>query len=1259
MRDILTIAASLVILVLTIALVGPWFVDWTAHRGWVEAELSRVSGARVQVSGPIDLKLLPVPRLELQTVHVSSTRGEGPSLDVASVKLELAAASLLRGELRFTDAEVERPQLTLLRYPDGSVVLPRMPNFAPSGVQVEKISWRNGSLAFRPVEDGTPFVVGGLDFTGEAASLIGPFKGSGVLRLGGEPIRYRFNTAQIEGDRLRLKAIVDESALAPRADLDGALTFKRDGQGVKPTFEGTGAFSATDEIGGAPVPWKLSGPLKADTAMASLEGADLRAGDEERAIAATGGVTLAFAPTPQVTAQFAARQLDFDRLFAGGQDGEPAGRRLAALASGAVADPSLSERLPFPVSVALTSPAATLAGETLTDLRAELALAPGAAPRMKLAVAGPARSSVAMDGAVETGAAAAFRGRIDLSLRDLPRFSDWLEQSLPGEAKRLRDLPFRALDLAGEVEFSSAGALGRKLSLRLDRSQLAGTMAFTRAAGRERARLFADLTSDALDLDGIPELAGPTRLAADMDLSLSLEARAVRLERFGAGFVDAGRIGVKLTKDAGGIRVERFAIENIGGANLSATARIDGDGAQVDAKLDAARLGDLASLVQRVAPGPFADALAKRATALSPARLTLAARGAGADPLEDIRIEGTARGTKLEATAKGRLDALESVASAENADAVMLLRQLGFDTLPLAGVGPGRIDMRAKGGLANGFETSILAKAARGEAAFDGRVSLADAGWKGEARLRTPDATPILRALAVVLPDADASLGLDASAKVQRSGKDLSIADLSGVAAGVFVNGALRAEGEGEARRWSGQLKVDRLALPTLAALALGPMPAPLRGALWPEQKLSPGLPDAPRADLRIEAGAFDLSEGLAAQNAAFDFHLAPGSVSIDGAQMALGGGKLAGGVVFRRDGATASIAGKIDLANAPLPAGPVSGALSGHVEFTSTGQTYAALAGGLAGGGRIEAAPLDIAGADAAAITRLIRTADAGGVNIDETEMRARLAREMEAAPLTIPRVPLDMSIAAGVARLASPGDARPRVEIAYDMRQLKAEARVALAAPAAPKDWSGALPAATVVWQGRLGAMQRSVEAAPLLNAISARAIAREAARVEALEADIRERAYFNRRQKAFEFMRQREREVAAFEEEQRRAQAEAAKRADEAKRAQAEEARRQQAEDAKRAQAEEAKRAQAEEARRRAEQERLRARPQADNGVSRVTDNPMPQDAAAQRRRASEILRQRAEESLRAVQPRPPAPIPAPHLAPAPDPLASGPY
>jgi uncharacterized protein involved in outer membrane biogenesis len=1148
LRDILTLVAGALILVLTAALIGPWFIDWTAHRGWVESELSRVSGARVRVTGAVDLKILPVPRLELARVHVSGARGDGPVLDIAAVRLELAAASLLRGELRFTDALLERPQMTLVRQPDGALVLPRMPDFAPNDVQVERLTIRDGSVALRRPQEAQPIVVGGLDFLGEASSLIGPFKGAGQIKIGSEPVKWRFSSAQIENERLRVKIIVDESPLAPRADLEGVLSFAEAPSGVRPAFEGAAVFSGTDRIAGVPVVWRLAGAIVADASGARMDGAEMRAGDEERALAASGHVSLGFGERPHLEAQFAARQFDVDRLFDAGLRGAlSAGERLVSLAAAALSDSGLSESLPFPVHVILSSPAAVLAGETLSDLRAEVRLDPQAAPRIAFAAQGPARSAISLDGSVETGAAAAFRGKVDLSLRDVARFSDWLSLSLPDAARRLRELPFRLLDLEGDVDVSAAGALGRRLTLRLDRSEARGTMAFTRATGAEPARLFADLSSDALDLDGIPELSGPARFAAGMDLSLGLEARAVRLERFGAGFVDAGRIGLKLVKDGRNVRLERFAIENIGGANVSANARFEERESVFEARVDAARLGELAALVQRLAPGPLADQFARRATALSPARLSVSGRGRGADLLQDLRIEGAVRGTRVSAIAQPAGESIDVSLSAENPDAILLLRQLGFEPLPLSNQGAARLGLRARGSSAHGFETSAQLNAARSEFFYDGRilgpVSALEA--KGAARLRSSDLAPFLRLMAVVLPDASLALPSEATADLSIAQGQIALERVSGMIGGSFVSANLRNLLEGESRRFEGEVKVDRISAQALAALALGPMPVPARQAIWPEQKFAPGLIDPSRIDLRIEAAHFDLSETRAARDARFDLRIAPGLVALEKAQMNFAGGRLGGQFTLRRDGASASLAGHADLADIAWLLGPLDAKASGRVDFTSTGQSHAALAAGLAGSGRIVLANARLAGADPAAIGRLIDHAEANRLNIEESDLRARLLRELERAPLALPQQAYELAMAAGVLRLSPENDSATRFSLSYDMRNLAAGLRVELISPHAPRDWQGAAPSAAVIWQERAGGFQRMVDFGPLFATISARAILRESARIEVLEADIRERAAFNRRVRADDFMRRRGREIGLWQEEQRRREVELQRR------------------------------------------------------------------------------------------------------------------
>ena len=92
-------------------------------------------------------------------------------------------------------------------------------------------------------------------------------------------------------------------------------------------------------------------------------------------------------------------------------------------------------------------------------------------------------------------------------------------------------------------------------------------------------------------------------------------------------------------------------------------------------------------------------------------------------------------------------------------------------------------------------------------------------------------------------------------------------------------------------------------------------------------------------------------------------------------------------------------------------------------------------------------------------------------------------------------------------------------------------------------PKYWSGAPPQANLTWKGPWPQLERRVDAAALASGLAAANIARDSERLAALDADIRERAFFNRRLKALEQERERERqrqiaEQQASDDEKRRA-------------------------------------------------------------------------------------------------------------------------
>lgn len=223
MRDSLTVLAVLLILLLTAALVGPYFVDWRAQRELIEVRLTQAIGEPAHIGGAIELRLLPTPYLSLENVELADETAP-IRLAVAKLRIEIAIAPLLRGEIDFIEALFEAPRLDLTLAADGSFPIPRQPPALAANMRFERIAIEKGTLAIQDPARRRSLVLEEIALDAEAASVSGPFKGSGALKIAGERNAFRFSANASEESRLKLKLIVDASARRPRADLDGVLS---------------------------------------------------------------------------------------------------------------------------------------------------------------------------------------------------------------------------------------------------------------------------------------------------------------------------------------------------------------------------------------------------------------------------------------------------------------------------------------------------------------------------------------------------------------------------------------------------------------------------------------------------------------------------------------------------------------------------------------------------------------------------------------------------------------------------------------------------------------------------------------------------------------------------------------------------------------------------------------------------------------------------------------------------------------------------
>jgi len=1128
LREILTITAIITIVVLTMALGVPHFIDWSVHRAAIEARLSQALGVPIEIAGPIDIKLLPTPTLSLQRFAVS---GAELHLSGDAARFELSLVPLLRGEFQILVADLDAPRLTANVDATGGIALPVVAAGRADKIQLDKLLVRNGTIALNDTNGHERNAIAAISFSGSADTLLGPVKGQGEFTRDGRPFTYRFSTGMMEADRLRLKLVLDMRGEVSHADLDGALTARSIEGRRRIGFEGTATFSG--RIGDAALPWRAIASGNADAQGLHASNVDMRLGDEETALSASGAADAHFGDSADAHIDLTSRQLDFDRLQAKYDLG------------GLLRAASVSQGVPpLPIAIDWHGDTITLGGDTASEASAALRLDPKKPLALSAAATLPARSRFSIVGVFERGVAPGFNGRLEFASRDPERFAGWLSPMLPDMAENLRALPFRLIEVAGEAGLSAAGFLIRDLRARLDRSSFAGTLSYTRALGAEGARLFADLTSPALDIEKLPDLSGAAKGAANLDLSITLDAKAVKVGGLAATPVDAGRIRAKFAREATETRLERLSVADLGGANIEASGLWRDGTAKLDARVDATQLRDLAGLVGRVAPGSAAGFLQSRAAALSPAHLRLQGESDPGRPdlfgFNMLTIDGslgTTRASLRLAQAADDPQASEATILLEAPEAAGLARQVGLSVLPLRGLGKGRLAATGRGRLGAPWAGFLSAAFAGTTANLDGTLRLDEDGptLSGGLKMTSGDVVPLLQLLALTPPDLTTRLPLDLTGRLDWKPANWRLEPLSGTIAGSAVSGQLVRSADAAAI--GGSLALDRLPLGTLAWTILGREQPVRAGAVWPDATFAQPLADPPGIGLNVKAARVDVSDTLTGTDASLRLTMAPGALGIDRLSMRLAGGRVEGSLALRREEDNVAFSGRLALDHLMVERPAFAASLTGSLEFASSGKSEAALAAGLAGAGEIGLGNIRVNGFDPTALPRVIALADDEKISVEPKEVDAALSRELDRAPFkTNTELYYNAALAGGVLRLSpraayAVGPTLVSLQPAFDSRNLALNLQADLALAVPPRGWSASPPQISVAWTRLLSQPARRIDSSAFVAALAARAAQREGARIQALEFDIKERAFFNRRLK-WERARQEERDREAAE-------------------------------------------------------------------------------------------------------------------------------
>ena len=793
----------------------------------------------------------------------------------------------------------------------------------------------------------------------------------------------------------------------------------------------------------------------------------------------------------------------------------------------------------------------------------------------------------ASSGALELGAAAMFSGRVEAHVGDFTALKDWTTEGEPELASRLSALSetfrYSEASATGDIAASAAGVSARNLKLVVDRSTLTGAVTYTLPIAGERGRLHVDLRSDSLDIDAAPNLAASADWLDDFDLSLDLEATKLRIARVGESAVESGSLVLQATKTGATFSLDRLSVDNLGGATIEARGETAPTGRWATVRLDAAHLGDFAALVARVAPGSYSRMLVDRADALSPAKATLEARRDGAAlegpfPLDFLKAEGEAGQARFSlklSNAPAPVGAIAADLSLDAADGAVLLRLLGAKP-PAAPIAGAHFAASAIGRWEAGFDARLQASLAGADLTWRGRfvpvpAAPDDRNAFGAAALKGANLLPLLSMFGFAAPNAGPVAPADLSADFVLRGADASLQRLSGTIAGAKIAGnlvwrrpvapidatgpdvaaALARSIAGDApeatpAQISGNVLLDRATLGALLALPLGPSAPVKAAARWSDAPFAAALFKPPPMDVRLRIGALDIWDGLPAQNLSARLQMDSGKFDLDEIAVDVAGGRASGRMTLRRDGPRRGPRRENRAGIDPRRSSGLAWPTGSSLAIAGTGKSPSALVAGLVGEGQVSLAGASIPRLDPGALGRVMAKAQAPDATIDETNVARALTLELDRRSLAIPDGAATATLNSGVLRVGPIAIAEPsgRATITgdFDLRSLNLQVRTMFEEARAGKFWSGPLPSATVSIRSAMDTPPRQIDVAGLVAGLATQAIARESDRIAGLEADMRERAYFNRVLKADRFLSGRAAEIAAYEAEQERLKFEA---------------------------------------------------------------------------------------------------------------------
>lgn len=700
---------GVLVLVLTLALVVPPFINWTSYRDRFEQEASRILARPVHVNGTASARLLPFPSVTFSDVVVEGSQ-EQQALTMDRFSMDAELLPFLRGQILIFDMRMEKPHLFAGLDNQGRLnwVLPSVANLTGSQVRLEKLTIHDGQISLHDETSGRKQQFQNINATLSAENLTGPWRINGHMLAGDQPLSVEISTGEKKPDsplKLRMRLLPDN--LAVSLETDGEVRVE-DG---KPLYKGQFSFlTLTGEEPKKPKPQavtqapvtldklRLSGLFEAKNTGFNITEFRMEQGEADAPYVINGKAQLDLGDNPHFMISADGQQVYLDgmkpdvgvvdTMSAAEQPVLSFGEKLGFLQQ-------LIERIPvpdIPGSIDLRLPAIIASGTTIRSVIIRAEPDDGAWNISQLQADLPGRTQVEAKGRLRLGQDFGFQGSFLLASRQPSGFAAWL--SGDKEAGAFAQMP--AAGFSGKISLNSDLQRVDDLEIILGETILNGY--FERSGGEKRA------VSSVLNIQGKALDAGAMQLLSRMflrdgdlsklvgeNLTVNLKAGPVK---FAA--LQAEQLDTSFRLSGGKLDFDRLLISGLEGAAFSATGSLRPFDNSVNAKLDATVLADdLAPVLHKlnaVFPHePLLSALADRANAypdlFSATKLDLIvnavnlfADGNGTDEQQTSQPEVKANAGKGDAARTRRLKSSKEPNAADKSDIAELSFSLNGQT---------------------------------------------------------------------------------------------------------------------------------------------------------------------------------------------------------------------------------------------------------------------------------------------------------------------------------------------------------------------------------------------------------------------------------------------------------------------------------------------------------------------------------------------------------------------------------------------------